>query len=81
MLRCRDIYNAADFGTCSCSSCVYELADCTTLSVPSDVNIAAFTHILYAFALIDPSTGTIELSDANADETVILPYHSRLQNI
>jgi GH18 family chitinase len=42
---------------------------CSTIE-PTDIVTADLTHILYAFADVQPDTGTIVLTDLYADEQV-----------
>lgn len=43
------------------------------LSEPSDIVPSKLTHILYAFADIDSSTGSAKMTDSYADEQVCFP--------
>ncbi|KAJ7653321.1 glycoside hydrolase family 18 protein [Mycena polygramma] len=43
---------------------------------PQDIAVSTLTHILYSFADVDPSSGTIKLTDEFADETKHYPTDS-----
>ncbi|KAJ7176592.1 glycosyl hydrolases family 18-domain-containing protein [Mycena filopes] len=46
------------------------------LFLPQNINVATLTHILYAFADVDPNSGSIVLSDSYADEQDHFPTDS-----